>query len=137
MKGSPLLLAHSLWMLVLQLLLAFQDIVFFTDNPQYVLAELGLDRLGVSWADIPHSSEWLAGVNATREFYEWGYSFSPGCWYWPEEEGEEEPLLPRCPLWYRLLVGELYLREDPEFTSRTLELCLLALSGSVFLLVTR
>lgn len=39
--------------------------------------------------------------------------------------------------WEPLLIGELVFRQYPEFTMRALAQCLLALSGSVFLLIIR
>lgn len=124
-------LAHSLWMFLLQLLLTFQDVVSVADSPGIISNDLGL---GLTWwADWPHSSEWLAGVKATRKWVNGTLEFTPGCTY-NGFFGERDKW---CSVWSRLLVGQLRLREDPEFTVRRLEICLFALSGSVFLLVIR
>lgn len=119
-------------MFILQLFLAFQDVVSIADDPESVGYELGPE---LTWADIPHSSEWLAGVNATRKWVEGVLEFTPGC----TADGFWEVLIevPKCSVWYLLLTGELRLREDPDFTVQTLELCLFALSGSVLLLIIR
>lgn len=124
-------------MFLLQLFVAFQDIVFFSDHPGFVILELGID-IKFPWAHFRHSSEWLAGVNATRKWTggaDW-LDFWPGCeiaeGYWNDVEE-----IPVCNAWYLLLIGELRLRDDPVITVKTLELCLFALSGSVFLLITR
>lgn len=111
-------------MFLLQLLLAFQDVVFVADNPEFI------DE------GFRHSTEWLAGVDATtKEVDEDGSMwFTPGCdprGFWEDEE------LPKCSAWYNLLIGELRLRENPDFTVRMLELCLFTLSGSIFLLIIR
>lgn len=129
-------LAHSLWMFLMQLYLAFGDSVFIVDNLDSVLSEVGPERLGITQAYFPHSSEWLAGVNATRKRAEDGVLvFTAGCTgfagYWQDEA------LPPCSTWYLVLIGELSLRDDPVFTVRMLGQCLFALSGAVFLLVIR
>ena len=38
------------------------------DNVVDLFNELRLGRMGVTAANFPHSSEWLAGVNGTREW---------------------------------------------------------------------
>lgn len=107
-------------MFLLQLTLAFQDIVGVADSfPEYFL----------------ESSEWLAGMKGTREIREIDglMQFTPGCIIMDNPDYG----IPTCGVWYGLLIGERSLRDDPEFTVRTLEQCLLALSGSVFLLIIR
>ncbi|KAH7718931.1 hypothetical protein AAVH_13601 [Aphelenchoides avenae] len=127
-------------MFLLQLLLAFQDVVAVADNPETIARALVTWDMRIwqwnAWADIRHSSEWLAGVNATRTWMaEDGHAsleFMPGCkaaeGYW-----HNDATLPTCSAWYRFLVGELRLREAPDFSIRTLEQCLFVLSGSIFL----
>lgn len=100
-------------MFLSQLLLAFQDAVYIADMH--------------SGVDFPHSTEWLAGVKPVNSW--------PG--YKILDDYDSDDALPMCSVWYRLLYGELRLRKDPEFTVCTLEMCLFALSGSVFLLMIR
>ncbi|KAH7705319.1 hypothetical protein AAVH_27472 [Aphelenchoides avenae] len=136
---------HSLWMFLLQLLLAFQDVVFLADNPEMIATDLFTwdVRFQGGWAHWCHSTEWLAGVDGTRfwiegEFGEPGaYGFKPGCAVTKGHYGHDHQELPTCDAWYLLLIGELRLREEPDFSVRMLELCLVTLSGSVFLLIIR
>lgn len=113
-------------MFLLQLLLVFQDVVSIEDY--------------YAGVDFPHSTVWLAGVSGTTkwsETYDDGYNyFTPGCTV-AKSDFRNEDALPTCGAWYRMVIGKLRLRESPDFTVRTLELCLFALSGSVFLLIIR
>lgn len=123
------------------MLLAFQDLVYVADHPYFINDELGFE--GFPFALVPHSTEWLDGVIGLRRmdpFLEELY-FTPGCRAAEDYLRSIKPPLPTCSIWYRLLVGELRLREEIDsagaFTVRTLEQCLLALSGSVTLLLIR
>ncbi|KAH7695611.1 hypothetical protein AAVH_37327, partial [Aphelenchoides avenae] len=110
-------------------------IISVADSPDTIYVDLEIFdvEFGLTFADVRHSTEWLAGVNATRKWIDGELHFAPGCLiikgYWRDVP------LPACNAWYLLLIGELRLRESPKFTVRTLELCLFALSGSVFLLI--
>lgn len=128
-------LVHSLYIFVLQLMLAFQDLVYVADNADLVSDDLGIE--GFSWEHFRHSSEWLAGLKATRKCID-GYCWiESGCKTSKDALSSERPLVPMCSVWYRFLTGDLRLREHPGFTVRTLVICLLALSGSISLLVIR
>lgn len=124
-------------MFLLQFLLTFQDVVAVADLPGLIGLEFGLELRQGDW---PHSTEWLAGVEATREWVNGKLDFTEGCATYRFWNNEATPM---CSLWYRFLIGEVLLRENPEypgapeFTVRTIEQCLLALSGSVFLLIMR
>lgn len=124
-------------MFLLQLLLTFQDIVGVADSPELIGDVLGLK---LTLADWRHSTEWLAGMTATRKWAKGKLEFTPGCTY---TEYWNYDALPICSVWYRFLIGAVILREDPrfpgspEFSVRTLEQCLFALSGSGFLLIMR
>lgn len=120
-------------MFVLQLFLTFGDIVYFVDMPRYIGHDFGIE---LSYANIRHSSEWLAGIKATRKWVDGEIEFMPGCEFAKGSWDRDVPL-PTCSAWYLLLIGELRLREEPAFSVHTLEQCLFASSGSVFLLVIR
>lgn len=110
-------------MFFLQLLLAFQEGVAIADY--------------YTGIDFPHSTEWLAGVKAIeRRAGKYGFDFLAGCTI-VEQYYDYDDARPLCSLWYRVLVGKLRLREDPDFLVVTLEMCLIALSGSIFLLIIR
>lgn len=115
------------------MMLAFRDLVFVADEVDFLSDNLGIK--GFSWARFRHSSEWLAGVPRGRLVD--GLYFVPGCKTAKDQWLDERPRLPMCSVWYRFLTGELRLRENPDFTVRTLVLCLLALSGSISLLIIR
>ncbi|KAH7701959.1 hypothetical protein AAVH_30904 [Aphelenchoides avenae] len=124
-------------MFLLQISQTFQDIVFFADRHELIVKDLDYYwdvRLDLSWANVRHSSEWLAGVEATRTWVNGTMDFRPGC---QVVKGWYDELLPVCNAWYLLLVGELRLRAGPDFTIHTLMRCLFALSGSVILLIMR
>lgn len=123
-------------MFLLQSSLAFQDIIYFTDHPGYITVNLEIwdVELKLKDADFCHSSEWLAGVNPRSNWDGVRLDSSSGCALFAGYPSEELPL---CPTWYLLLTGELRLGGDSDFSVRTLELCLIALSGSIFLLIIR
>lgn len=52
-------IAHSPWMFLLHLMLAFQDVVFVADNPEMIVTDLAKWDLGhgFTWNDFRHSSE--------------------------------------------------------------------------------
>lgn len=102
-------LVHSLYIFLLQIFLAFQDLVYVWDTSHF------FDTLGIEGYErtVPYSFELLAGLDRN--------SYRP----------------PYIPSWYLFLVGELQLRVDPDFTVQALLQCLLALSGSFFLLIIR
>lgn len=81
-------------MFLLQVFLAFHDVVYIGANQYNILEELGIK---FSW----------------------------------------NPVLEAANTWDRFRIGEIRLRQDPDFTVRALAQCLLALSGSVFLLIIR
>lgn len=131
---KPTHLVHSMWIFLLQIFLTFQDIVYVADNRDFFGNDLGLE---LTWASWRHSTEWLAGVKATRNWDEDYVEFEPGCAIgngYFLVDGKE---LPTCNAWYLLLIGQLRLREDPDFTLQILEQCLFTLSGSLFLLIIR
>lgn len=113
--------------------MVFQDVVAFLDIPWLIYDELGLTEF--PWPNLRHSTEWLAGVNATRTWVHGRLEFMPHCAV--NKESRYEMDLPMCAAWYRLLIGALRLREDPIFTMHVLEYCLFALSGSIFLIIIR
>ncbi|KAH7706646.1 hypothetical protein AAVH_26119, partial [Aphelenchoides avenae] len=122
---------HSLYMFLLQIFLVFHDLIYVEDNLKLALTNLGIK--GISWIDFPHSTEWILGVKGSVLRFNGHRYYLPGC-----KANDVQYLqnsLPMCTAWYRFLIGELRLREDPEFTVRALSQCLLALSGSVFLLI--
>lgn len=128
-------LVHSLYIFVLQMMLAFQDLVHIADNADSVADSFWIK--GFSWDHFRHSSEWLAGLKATTKCSD-GYCWLvPGCKITKDEWLDERPRVPMCSVWYRFLLGDLHLREHPDFTVRTLVLCLLAMSGSISLLIIR
>lgn len=118
---KPRYLVHSLYIFLLQIFLAFQDLVYVTDTSPIFNKHDSVDGVVFfnqsgshgSSRTIPHSLEWLAGLDRIR-------------------------LRPSdIPAWYLFLIGELQLREHPDFNVRGLVQCLLALSGSVSLLIIR
>lgn len=123
-------------MFLLQILVAFQDTVHVMDNVEIELDDFGINPF--AW-DYPHSTEWLAGVKGTRmPIPGFGRMFISGCTADSNDANKERPL---CNAWYRILIGELPLRENPyparHFTVRSLLQTLLAISGSAFLLIIR
>lgn len=89
--------------------MAFQDLLYAWDTTHF------FDELGVKGYErtIPYSFEWLAGIDRNRLQSS------------------------AIPTWYLFLIGELRLRVGPDFTVQALFQCLLALSGSFFLLIIR
>ncbi|KAH7706930.1 hypothetical protein AAVH_25845 [Aphelenchoides avenae] len=125
-------------MFLLQMFLAFQDVIYLADNIDHLMAKLGIEEF--SWVRYRHSTEWLAGVEANRTWTNGTLVYTLGCKKFVDVWPTNGPQIPLCPAWYRLLIGELHLREgtfdSPEgFNVRTLAQCLLALSGPVFLMI--
>lgn len=120
-------------MFVLQMFLAFQDLVFVADNMDILTGVLEIS--GFSWRHWRHSSEWLAGVKASRRREGGELYLDAGCYSAVDDKWGDDDKRPMCSGWYLFVIGELLLTE--ELMVHTLAQLLLALSGSVVLLLIR